>query len=73
MRTTPRNLQRAQHHEPDGVVAWVELSVDHSRPTKVCIGGHYQEYTRPLGLETLLEIVDEAEQFARTQDGCTCC
>jgi hypothetical protein len=58
---------------PDGMVAWVELSVDHSRPTKVCIGGHYREYTRPLDLETLLEIVDNVEQFAREQGGCTCC
>lgn len=64
---------RPNRLNPGGMLAWVELSVDHSRPTKVCIGGHYREYTRPLALETLLEIVDEVEEFARTQGDRTGC
>jgi F420-dependent methylenetetrahydromethanopterin dehydrogenase len=59
--------------DPGGMPAWVELSLDHRRPTRVCIGGHYREYNAPLALETLLQIVDDAEQFGQTQDDCRGC
>jgi hypothetical protein len=49
------------------ISAWVELSLDLSRPTRVCIGGQYREYIAPLALETLLDILDQAEQVIRTQ------
>jgi hypothetical protein len=53
---------------PGSTQAWVELSLDRSRPTKVCVGGRYSEWTTLLGLEELLGIVDDAETFARTQN-----
>ena len=52
---------------PGTVPAWVELSLDYSRPTKICAGGHYREHAAPLALETLLEIVDEVERLIQTQ------
>jgi hypothetical protein len=56
-----------------GMLAWVDRSVDHRRPTKVCVGGNYREYTAPLALETLPEILDEVEQLARTQGDSRVC
>lgn len=53
---------------PSKVPAWVELSLDHSRPTKVCVGEHSREYSVPLALETLLDIVDDVERSIQTQD-----
>ncbi len=43
-------------------VAWVELSVDPTRPTKLSVGGRHFERTNPT-LEELLGIIDEAEQL----------
>jgi hypothetical protein len=40
--------------------AWVELSLDPTRPTKVSLGGRRSESTNPT-LETLLAVIDEAE------------
>jgi F420-dependent methylenetetrahydromethanopterin dehydrogenase len=53
--------------DPGGILAWVELSLDRNRPTKVCVGGRYSERTALLGLEELLGIIDDAEIFVRTQ------
>ena len=46
--------------------AWVELSLDTSRPTKIFGGGRRSEATDPT-LETLLAVMDEAEGLLRTQ------
>ncbi len=42
--------------------AWVELSLEPTRPTKISIGGRYFERTNP-ALEELLGVIDEAEQL----------
>jgi hypothetical protein len=55
--------------DPGGRPAWVEIPIDPTRPTRVCIGGRYSEQTNPT-LEVLLGIVDEVEeQLARTEGG----
>jgi hypothetical protein len=40
--------------------AWIELSVDPLRPTKVCVDGQYT-YRSNLSLEALVAVVDEVE------------
>jgi hypothetical protein len=42
--------------------AWVELSMDPTRPTRISIGGRYCEWTNPT-LEDLLGIIDKVEEF----------
>ncbi|HEX2109861.1 MAG TPA: hypothetical protein VHF70_11375 [Rubrobacteraceae bacterium] len=44
-----------------GRPAWVELSVDPLRPTKICVGGRRSERTNP-SVEILLEVIDEVER-----------
>ncbi len=49
------------HHEgvePDGRVAWIELSLDPTRPTMISVGSCSLELTNP-GVEELLEVIDE--------------
>ena len=41
-------------------IAWIELSLDPTRPTKISVGGHYFERINPT-VEELLEIIDELE------------
>jgi hypothetical protein len=53
--------------DPGGIPAWVELSMDHSQPTRVCVGGHYVEHPGPLALEALLEVVDDVERLSQAQ------
>jgi hypothetical protein len=58
--------------DPDGRVAWVELSVDPIQPSKICVGGRYTESTNPT-LEALLAVIDEVEELIRTNnhfEGC---
>ena len=43
-------------------LGWVELSLETSRPTVVCIDGRCSEQNNPT-LEKLLSIVDEVEQL----------
>ena len=52
--------------EAEGRLAWVELSLDPTRPTKISLGGRRSESTNP-ALETLLAVIDEAEGFPRTR------
>jgi hypothetical protein len=55
--------------DPASRSAWVELSIDPTRPARVCVGGRYSERTNPT-LEVLLGIVDVVEeQLARTEGG----
>jgi hypothetical protein len=53
--------------DPGGRIAWVELSVDPTRPSKVCVGGRYTESTN-LTLEVLLSVIDEVEELVRTNN-----
>jgi len=52
--------------EAGGRLAWIELSLDTSRPTRVSLGGRRSEATNP-ALETLLAVIDEAEGLPRTR------
>ena len=51
--------------EPGGVIAWIELSIDSTRVSKVCVGGRYSESINPT-LEVLLAVIDEVEELIRT-------
>ena len=51
--------------EAEGRPAWIELSLDTTRPTKVSVGGRRSESVNPT-LETLLAVIDEAEGLPRT-------
>ena len=53
---------RTEPVDSGGWAAWVELSVDPTRPTRVSVGGRHYERTNPT-LEELLGIIDEAEQL----------
>jgi hypothetical protein len=52
--------------EPGGRLAWVELSLDPTRPTKICVGGCYSELASP-ALEVLFEIIEETEKLVQTK------
>ncbi len=47
---------------PGDRVAWVELSIDPTRPTVICVGGRYSDVRNPV-FEMLLRVVDEAERL----------
>ncbi|HJQ30266.1 MAG TPA: hypothetical protein VJ827_13080 [Rubrobacter sp.] len=49
-------------HEAPG---WVELSLDLGHPTRVTIKGHHVEQSNRMGLEQLLNVLDEVEQLTR--------
>jgi len=51
--------------EAEGRLAWVELPLDPTRPTKISLGGRRSESTNPT-LETLLAVIDEAEGLSRS-------
>jgi F420-dependent methylenetetrahydromethanopterin dehydrogenase len=53
--------------DPGGRVAWVELSLDPTRPSKICVGGRYSESTNPT-LEALLAVIDEVEELIQTNN-----
>ena len=53
--------------DPGGRIAWVELSIDPTQPTRVCVGGRYAEPTNPT-LEVLLAVIDEVEELIRTNN-----
>jgi hypothetical protein len=50
--------------DPGGRIAWVELSIDSTRASKVCVGGRYSESTNPT-LEVLLAAIDEVEELTQ--------
>jgi hypothetical protein len=47
---------------PGGHVAWVEISLEPTRPSIICIGGRYSKGHNP-ALDALLEVIDEAERL----------
>ena len=51
--------------DPGGKIAWVELSVLTTRPSKICVDGRYSESINPT-LEILLSVIDEVEELKRT-------
>jgi hypothetical protein len=53
--------------DPGGRIAWVELSLESDRPSKICVGGRYSEPLNPT-LEVLLEVIDEVERLIQTND-----
>jgi hypothetical protein len=52
---------------PGGMIAWVELSIDSTRVSKICVGGRNSESTNPT-LEVLLAAIDEVEEIIRTNN-----
>lgn len=48
--------------DPGGRAAWVELSPDPERPSKVCVGGRHSEPLNP-SLADLLSIAQESEKL----------
>ncbi len=53
--------------DPGGRIAWVELSLESTRPSKICVGGRHSEPTNPT-LEVLLEVIDEVEKLTQTNN-----
>jgi hypothetical protein len=53
--------------DPGGRIAWIELSLDSTPPSKVCVGGRYSESTNPT-LEVLLAVIDEVEELVTTNN-----
>ncbi len=47
---------------PGDRLAWVELSIDPTQPTVICVGGRYSEVRNP-ALEVLLRVIDEVERL----------
>ncbi len=52
--------------DPNGRLAWVELSLDPDQITRICLNGEYSESANPT-LEELLQDVDETERLLRTE------
>jgi len=46
------------------VTAWIELSLDPDRRSKVCVGTRHSEILNP-NLDRLLAVIDQAEETAR--------
>ena len=53
--------------DPGGRLAWVELPLDPTRPTKICVGGCYSELSSP-ALEVLLGVIEETEKLVQTEE-----
>lgn len=47
---------------PGSHVAWVEISLEPTRPSVICVGGRYSKRHNP-AVDTLLEVIDEAERL----------
>ena len=52
--------------------AWVELSIESTRPTKICVGGRYSKRVNP-ALEVLLAVIDEVEELVESTGDLTGC
>jgi hypothetical protein len=67
-RFVPQVVICGGHHEgvePDGRAAWIELSLDPTRPTMISVGSCSLELTNP-GVEELLEVIDELHELRVT-------
>jgi hypothetical protein len=55
---------------PGDRVAWVELSIDPTQPTVICVGGRYSEVRNPV-FEVLLGVIDEVERLVDEENSST--
>jgi hypothetical protein len=62
------DLTISSRPDPGGVTAWVELSMEPERPSRVRVGERRSETTNP-DLDLLLSIVDEVEGLAEAGNG----
>jgi hypothetical protein len=46
---------------------WVELPLDPTRPTKICVAGRYSKRINP-AIDVLIAVIDEVEQLLLTND-----
>lgn len=53
--------------DPGGRLAWVELLMELTHPSKICVGGRYSERTNPT-LDALLAVIDEIEELVQTNN-----
>jgi hypothetical protein len=58
--------------DPGGRAAWVELSPDPERPSKVCVGGRRSEALNP-SVQDLVSVAKEAEGLVRDGRGPRAC
>ena len=52
--------------------AWVELPLDPTRPSKICVAGRYSKRSNP-AIDALIAVIDEVEQLLQTNndlEGC---
>lgn len=54
--------------DPGGRTAWYVLSPEPGEPSEVCVGGRRKKVENP-GMEVLLAIIDETEEFVRAGRG----
>ena len=54
--------------DPEGRAAWVVLSPDPDRPSRVCVGGRNSEASNP-SMEDLLAVAEEAEGLIDAEHG----
>jgi hypothetical protein len=54
--------------EPAGRTAWYRISPEPDEPSEVCVGGRRKEVENP-GMEELLAVIDETEEFLRAGRG----
>jgi hypothetical protein len=83
---TLESLQkRIEHFDPQLVVcsrpntldsrrhaAWIELPLDSTRPTKICVRGSYSKRINP-ALDVLSAVIDEVEELIETTSDLTGC
>jgi hypothetical protein len=56
--------------DSDSRLAWVDLSVDPTRPAKVSVGGRHSELTNST-LEALLVVIDDVEELIQKNNDLT--
>lgn len=54
---------RLDNSDPDGRPAWIELSLEPTRPSRAYLYGRRRELTNPT-LDDLIALVDETERLA---------
>jgi hypothetical protein len=62
---------RENSADPNGCIAWIGVSVDPLRPTKLCIGGRRSEHTNP-SITVLLSALDETERILAKREVLGC-
>ena len=62
----PNTLDSRRH------AAWIELPLDSTRPTKICVRGSYSKRINP-ALDVLSAVIDEVEELIETTSDLTGC